>query len=47
MSERLYTRDTESSWDRLKERFARFLRTRTPDHWLMFLAGAVIGAFLA
>jgi hypothetical protein len=46
MSERLYAR-SDSSWDRLKERFVRFLRTRTADHWLMFLAGAVIGSILA
>lgn len=46
MRDRLYDRD-ETTWDRIKHRFFRFVRTRTPDHWLMFLAGAVIGAILA
>ncbi|NQV79844.1 MAG: hypothetical protein HQ495_04775 [Alphaproteobacteria bacterium] len=46
MSERLYGRD-ETNWVRLRARAIRFVRTRTTDQWIMFLAGAVVGAFLA
>jgi hypothetical protein len=37
----------DSNWDRLRRRFVRFVRTRTADQWIMFFAGALIGAILA
>ncbi len=40
-------RGTKSSGQRLADRLGRYLRSRTTDHWIMFLAGAVIGAILA
>ncbi|MEQ8248937.1 MAG: hypothetical protein RID42_14765 [Alphaproteobacteria bacterium] len=46
MSTRYDARD-DTNWDRLRARFLRFVRTRTADQWIMFLAGAVVGAFLA
>jgi len=36
-----------NSGKRLVDRLGRYLRSRTTDHWIMFLAGAVIGAILA
>ncbi len=37
----------DDGWKRLGARLRRYLRTRTTDHWIMFLAGVVIGAILA
>ena len=37
----------DTNWDRLRRRFIRFVRTRTADQWIMFFAGALIGAILA
>jgi hypothetical protein len=42
-----HTASDESNWDRLRARFIRFVRTRTADQWIMFFAGALIGAILA
>lgn len=39
--------DGDTNWDRLRRRFVRFVRTRTADQWIMFFAGALIGAILA
>jgi len=40
-------RADDSNWDRMRRRFVRFVRTRTTDQWIMFFAGAVVGAILA
>lgn len=42
-----YDAHDDTNWDRVRARFLRFLRTRTVDQWIMFLACAVVGAFLA
>jgi len=33
--------------DRWAERTRLYLKTRTADHWLMFIAGLLLGALLA
>ena len=40
-------RGNQSSWQRAADKLGRYLRSRTTDHWIMFLAGAIIGALLA
>ncbi|MHA1566101.1 MAG: hypothetical protein ACTSX7_12380 [Alphaproteobacteria bacterium] len=40
-------RGNKSSWQRTIDKLGKYLRSRTTDHWIMFLAGAVIGALLA
>ena len=35
-----------SAWQRLGERFIDYVRSRTPDHWIMFLAGLALGLLL-
>ncbi len=32
--------------ERLFDQFTAYLRTRTTDHWLMFLAGLIIGVWI-
>jgi len=32
--------------ERLLDQFLAYLRTRTADHWLMFLAGLMLGVWL-
>ena len=44
-------RDTPRSsnrdgFDRIQERLLDFIRTRTTEHWIMFLVGLVIGLAL-
>ena len=39
--------ETRTTAERLLDRFTAYLRSRTADHWLMFLAGFVLGAVLA
>jgi hypothetical protein len=36
-------RDTRTGFERTAEQVLNYLRGRTADHWLMFLAGLVIG----
>ncbi len=36
----------ESAWERGSSRFMAYVRTRRSDHWIMFLAGLVIGLIL-
>jgi hypothetical protein len=36
-----------TGFERIAERGLAFLRSRTADHWLMFLAGLVIGLIIA
>ena len=38
--------DRASAFDRLVERLTEYLRTRTSEHWVMFLAGLVVGSLL-
>ena len=33
--------------DSWAERARRYLRSRTADHWLMFMAGVLLGALLS
>ncbi len=35
-----------SAWDRASSRFRAYVRTRRSEHWVMFLAGPVIGLIL-
>jgi hypothetical protein len=37
----------EQGFDRWAERTRLYLKSRTVDHWLMFVAGLVIGALIA
>jgi hypothetical protein len=41
-----YARGSESAFERLTDRLREYLRTRTKDHWIMFLAGLVLGILL-
>jgi hypothetical protein len=34
------------TFQRLADAFAGYLRTRTADHWVMFVAGLVLGVLL-
>lgn len=34
-------------YDRWVERTRAYLRSRTADHWLMFIAGLLLGALVA
>ncbi len=43
--DRNYSRH-ESAWERGSSRFMAYVRTRRSDHWIMFLAGLVIGLVL-
>ncbi len=36
-----------SAWERGSSRFMDYLRSRRSDHWIMFLAGLVLGLILA
>jgi hypothetical protein len=36
-----------TGFERIAERGLAFLRSRTADHWLMFLAGLVTGLIIA
>ena len=38
---------SKSSWERKVDQLGAYLRSRTTDHWIMFMAGLVIGAILA
>lgn len=38
---------SRGTWQRLVDRLAKYVRSRTTDHWIMFLAGVVLGALLA
>ena len=38
--------DRLSGFDRLLDRLADYLRTRTSEHWVMFLAGLVLGSLI-
>lgn len=42
-----YSPRREQGLDRWVERTRLYLRSRTVDHWLMFVAGLVIGALVA
>jgi hypothetical protein len=42
-----YGRRHAQPGDRWADRARRYLRSRTADHWLMFVAGLLIGAILA
>ncbi|HJN03772.1 MAG TPA: hypothetical protein QF665_01490 [Alphaproteobacteria bacterium] len=33
-------------WRRIGHRLARYVQSRRLDHWIMFLAGAVVGSIL-
>ena len=35
-----------NAWERSSSRAMHFLRTRRSEHWIMFLAGLVIGLIL-
>ena len=39
-------RGGRSALERIGERIQDYLSSRTADHWIMFLAGAVIGLIL-
>ncbi len=39
-------RTDASGVERLTERLTEYLRTRTSEHWVMFLAGLVVGSLL-
>jgi hypothetical protein len=39
-------RGERSALERLGERIQEFLASRTADHWIMFLAGLVVGLIL-
>ena len=36
----------ESAWERGSSRFMDYVRSRRSDHWIMFLAGLVLGLIL-
>jgi hypothetical protein len=38
---------SRSGFERIAEQGLAYLRSRTADHWLMFLAGLVIGLIIA
>ena len=38
--------DRPTAWSRLGEKGLSFLQTRTAEHWVMFLAGIVVGLIL-
>ena len=43
----LYSRHRDrSGFERLASNALEYLRSRTSEHWLMFLAGLMIGLFL-
>ena len=39
-------RDHRAGFERLASSALDYLRSRTTEHWLMFLAGLVVGLFL-
>lgn len=39
-------REHRAGFDRAAGQFLDYLRSRTADHWIMFLAGLVIGSLL-
>ena len=39
-------RNGRTAFERAAERALNYLRSRTADHWLMFLAGLVIGLII-
>ena len=39
-------RDNRATFERLASAALAYLRSRSSEHWLMFLAGLVIGLFL-
>ncbi len=43
MHDRTYADDRPGHFDRFLQRAEEFFRTRTSDHWLMFIGGLVIG----
>ena len=38
--------DRPTGWGRLGEKAWSFVQTRTAEHWVMFLAGIVVGLIL-
>ena len=46
MHDRMGTYDQRSTFERSAERFLGSLRSRTADHWLMFVAGLVLGMLI-
>jgi hypothetical protein len=40
-------RNGRTTFERVAERALSYLRSRTADHWLMFLAGLVIGLIIS
>jgi hypothetical protein len=40
-------RNGRTAFERVAERALSYLRSRTADHWLMFLAGLVIGLIIS
>ena len=45
-SMRSYRTDDRSAFERVGEQALAWLRTRTADHWLMFVAGLVLGLLI-
>ena len=37
----------QGRWQRLINQLEEYVRSRTADHWIMFMAGLVIGALLS
>jgi hypothetical protein len=46
-SMRGYDDRNRSAFERIAEQALGYLRSRTADHWLMFLAGLVIGLIVS
>ena len=45
-SMRSYRTDDRSAFERVADQALAYLRTRTADHWLMFVAGLVLGMLI-
>ncbi len=37
----------QATWQRLLNQLGKYVRSRTTDHWIMFIAGVVLGALLS
>jgi hypothetical protein len=45
-SMRSYRVEDRSAFERIADQALTYLRTRTADHWLMFVAGVVLGLLI-
>ena len=45
-SMRAYGRDDRGAFERLAERAIAYLQSRSVEHWLMFMAGLVLGLLI-